>query len=83
MNVNEHLSDFFVKNYLESFYNATNLSASIFFFHCSDYDEGCNVLTLIQCYAARCCSSKHLFRLVRISVRGVLGGLVRCRVVVD
>ena len=38
MNVNEHLSGFFVKNYLESFYNATNLSASIFFFHCSDYD---------------------------------------------
>ena len=38
MNVDEHLSGFFVKNYLESFCDAANLSASLFFFHCSDYD---------------------------------------------
>ena len=38
MNVDEHLSGFFVKNYLESFCDATNLLASQFLFHCSDYD---------------------------------------------
>ena len=38
MNVDEYLFGFFVKNYLESFYDATNLSTSLFLFHCSDYD---------------------------------------------
>ena len=38
MNVDEHLSGFFVKNYLDSFCDATNLSTSLFLFHCSDYD---------------------------------------------
>ena len=38
MNVDEYLSGFFVKNYLESFCDATNLSASQFLFHCNDYD---------------------------------------------
>ena len=38
MNVDEHLSGFFVKNYLESLCDATNLSASLFLFYCSDYD---------------------------------------------
>ena len=38
MNVDEHLSGFFVKNYLEPFCDATNLSARLFLFHCSDYD---------------------------------------------
>ena len=38
MNVDEHLSGFFVKNYFESFCDVTNLSASLFLFHCSDYD---------------------------------------------
>ena len=38
MNVDEHLSGFFVKNSLESFCDATNLSASLFLFHSSDYD---------------------------------------------
>ena len=36
MNVDEHLSGFFMKNYLESFCDATNLSASLFLFYCSD-----------------------------------------------
>ena len=36
MNVDEHLSGFFVKSYLESFCNATNVSARLFLFHCSD-----------------------------------------------
>ena len=38
MNIDEHLSGFFVKNYLESVCDATNLSAILFLFHCSDYD---------------------------------------------
>ena len=38
MNEDEHLSGFFVKNSLESFCDATNLSASLFLFHSSDYD---------------------------------------------
>ena len=38
MNVDEHLPGFFVKNYLESFCDAANLSASLFLFHCSEYD---------------------------------------------
>ena len=38
MNVDEHLSGFFVKNSLESFCDATNLLASLFLFHCSDYN---------------------------------------------
>ena len=38
MNVDEHLSGFFVKNYREFFCDATNLSASLFLCHCSDYD---------------------------------------------
>ena len=38
MNVDKHLSGFFVKNYFESFCDATNLSAGLFLFHCSDYD---------------------------------------------
>ena len=38
MSVDEHLPGFFVKNYLGSFCDTTNLSASLFLFHCSDYD---------------------------------------------
>ena len=38
MNEDEHLSDFFVQNHLESFCDATNLSASLFLFHYTDYD---------------------------------------------
>ena len=38
MNVDEHVSGFLMNNYLESYGDATNLSASLFLFHCSDYD---------------------------------------------
>ena len=38
MNVDEHLSGFFMNNYFESFCDATNLLASLFLFHCSGYD---------------------------------------------